>query len=1115
MAKRMRVRTAGTKPATQQRTAGSRTKRSVVESQDNPKPTRMTNKEIEARVKRRYATSTTLGAIGSNAGLRTAANTLDSGTNQFYSPQLSTDFLEKPQNLRERRAFYRFFYHTNEIVGQSIDLHSTLPMSKIRLVPPRIKNKKQSDYVFKFFEKMCDQMKLFKTLLEITHEYWLFGNCVPRSALLRTPEGFVHADTISVGDLVLTHNGRYRPVVKSCDRDADRILDIDVWKMANPLRVTDEHPVEVLRDGVFSFVPAAELSKDDWVRVTWPSVCCDVEKVDFIDDYHVQRTDKGYTVSFSFEKPRQAAETRTKMVGWLQTLQEPTVKTRKSLAEDLGVAQSTLNNVISQLNNEIGTDYHKRIGPKDWQQGSQVVWFPVTCDIDTESAYTITKTMQFDSPHQVAIDDDFAYLAGYWLGDGTLGRDSSRNNWGRGNWQIVFGKNSAAQYSRIRKILEKKLGSSCVKEWSSRGIRFLKIKSNPAFVEWWSKNFGDSQGSDNPKRIPLWFQELPKEKLKAFLAGIVDSDGCVSGREKTVVSMTMMSSLVMDVVREIALKCGAVGSYRATKARHVTLPQGTTTMSKGGRCFIARDEISCGILTEKGCKKLPENARFIEKGYFQRVDGSLAFKIKGISSSAGERVYNFEVEEDHTYQVNGISTHNCFVYAEEYDYTEDMQPEERAHKKEESRQRSKLLKEKYKINDNDPLFKGWKKLIVLPPDQVRVHKLPLSDDTAIEYIPDPETKKMITSEVPMEPDFYQDGPNLNYKIPSNIRDKVRQSGTIPLDTNPYTGSHVYHLARKKSQYEPLGTSIIERCINTLVLMDKLRQAQTSIASRHMTPMRIVWAEDLNPEDVDSLREQVDMALVDPDYSIIANYEVHWDEMGPQNRLLDIEAEYESNLQKLLAGLGITKEVLTGEGTYSGSRVSLEIMNQQYLLFREIISDYVENNLFKPIAAKKGFVEYDDYGNEFLVYPKLSFTRLSIRDNEQFFDAAFQLYQKGSVSIDLILDILNIDPTSTQEKIEHDMFTVNDSQFNEVLRNMYTNASTALIDNTNVIEKLAKYMNLEMAPKEEGKEEEGASRFSSKKGGNGRVNEEEFKKKMAKLVKYFRSNPTALDKVLSK
>jgi len=444
---------------------------------------------------------------------------------------------------------------------------------------------------------------------------------------------------------------------------------------------------------------------------------------------------------------------------------------------------------------------------------------------------------------------------------------------------------------------------------------------------------------------------------------------------------------------------------------------------------------------------------------------------------------------------------NVFAFCEEADWKENLTAEELAKKKDDARQRSQFLKSKYDISDKNPLFKGWKKILILPPDQVRVRKLPLTDEVAIEYIPDPETRKFLTSDIPL--DMQDPTRKIKYDISQDLKEKIRQHGVIPLDTDPNSGSYVFHLARKKSQYEPLGVSLIERCINTLVLMDKLRQAQTSIASRHMTPMRIVWADQLNPEDIDNLREQVDLALVDPDYSIIANYEIHWEEMGSNGRLLDIEAENESCLNRLFAGMGVTREILTGEGTYTGSRISLEIMNTQYLLFREVIQDYVENYLFKPIARKKGFIEYDDYGNEILLYPRLSFTRLAIRDNEQFFDAAFQLYQKGSISIDLLLDILNIDPDSTRQKLEQDMFTVNDSIFNEVLRNLYTNVAAPLVEQTNIVQKLADYMKLEVTKPEA--PEEGASRFSSNMDPDRKV-------KLAKFLKYAQEHPQVLDKL---
>ena len=38
----------------------------------------------------------------------------------FYSPELSTDFLELPQSLHEQWNYYRFFYRTEPFVGQGV-----------------------------------------------------------------------------------------------------------------------------------------------------------------------------------------------------------------------------------------------------------------------------------------------------------------------------------------------------------------------------------------------------------------------------------------------------------------------------------------------------------------------------------------------------------------------------------------------------------------------------------------------------------------------------------------------------------------------------------------------------------------------------------------------------------------------------------------------------------------------------------------------------------------------------------------------------------------------------------------------------------------------------------
>ena len=137
-----------------------------------------------------------------------------------------------------------------------------------------------------------------------------------------------------------------------------------------------------------------------------------------------------------------------------------------------------------------------------------------------------------------------------------------------------------------------------------------------------------------------------------------------------------------------------------------------------------------------------------------------------------------------------------------------------------------------------------------------------------------------------------------------------------------------------------------------------------------------------------------------------------------------------------------------------------------MLMREVLQEMVEENILKPMCRRMGFVEEDEDGDEVVVTPSLSFTRLGLRDNQDTFDALFNLYQKGSLDIDVILELLNVDPLTTKAKLERDMWTLNDSQFNEVLRGVYGEAGRMLAENTEAIEIIAKNLGLKYNPPED-------------------------------------------------
>ena len=411
-----------------------------------------------------------------------------------------------------------------------------------------------------------------------------------------------------------------------------------------------------------------------------------------------------------------------------------------------------------------------------------------------------------------------------------------------------------------------------------------------------------------------------------------------------------------------------------------------------------------------------------------------------------------------------------FIWCE--DNTPEMPPEVRAQKVNSINEKGETVEAWVDYNDADERafkwmkknYKGWSSIRVLPPEQVRMESFNFTDERLIELIPDSKTKDVIERAKAGDAGARR----VVESMPAEVVQAVVEGNYIPLNTDPDAGSFVYYLANRKSDYEPRGRSLLERCIRALVYRDKLRQAQTSIASRHMTPIRIVYGEDMDAADVEALREQVDMSLQDPDYSIIANFQINWEEMGADQRLLDLNTEYDMTDRQLYAGMGVTEGLLSGESAYSGDRINLEVINTRYMLLREQIQSLVEDYFFRPMCARMGFVDTDDDGEEYVVVPPLNFTRLALRDNRDTFDALYNLYTKGSLDVETILELLNLDPITVKEKLERDLFTVNDPTFNEVLRGIYGDVGRALAEKSDAVNKIADNLGLKYSPpKEEG------------------------------------------------
>lgn len=372
--------------------------------------------------------------------------------------------------------------------------------------------------------------------------------------------------------------------------------------------------------------------------------------------------------------------------------------------------------------------------------------------------------------------------------------------------------------------------------------------------------------------------------------------------------------------------------------------------------------------------------------------------------------------------------------------------------------------------------KMWNKAVMLPPEEVYVFQYPFSENKRIEYRPE-RLIKMIrdgstvvagASGNSIEGNVCQRGDleeNILENLPQELVDMVREQGCIVMDCDPMTGSFVHHIARRKSPYLDLGASVLERVLVPMLQKEHYKYCQLSLASRNMTPKNLITAPGLMPNDVDGLRTQVDLSYMDPEYSVITNYEVNWQVIGATDRLLDFDREYERIENQVFAAMGVTRELMTGEGTFTGSKITVEILNTMFMMSREILKNFIERKLFIPICEAHGWFEEGKNGIKKYWCPQVGFNRVTIRDNAEVFDSLFQLYQKGSLPVDVIYELFNLNADEINAKLRNEMFTVKDPTSNRMNEEVNTEIGRKLVERTDILERVAKYLGLKVKPEQ--------------------------------------------------
>ncbi len=247
---------------------------------------------------------------------------------------------------------------------------------------------------------------------------------------------------------------------------------------------------------------------------------------------------------------------------------------------------------------------------------------------------------------KVALDRDFFRLIGYYLAEGSIIKNSYLS--------FSFGIHEAEYVNDVKRIL-KKMGYSKTNEIIHKKNNGVSVVLGDAKLARIFKQFGTSAAK---KSVPLWVMQEDPQKQKELIIGLFRGDGNYFNVNykigvKEAIRLNTISEKLARQTRDILLRLN-VFSFLNKRDRSKEGRQAMYTVGVTGEYMHTMG----GLLGLNINNKINGKKR----ATMFYIDDKYAYvPIRSISKRKVEKiqVYNFAVENDETYTVNGIAVHNC------------------------------------------------------------------------------------------------------------------------------------------------------------------------------------------------------------------------------------------------------------------------------------------------------------------------------------------------------------------------------------------------------------------------------------------------------------------------
>jgi hypothetical protein len=308
-----------------------------------------------------------------------------------------------------------------------------------------------------------------------------------------------------------------------------------------------------------------------------------------------------------------------------------------------------------------------------------------------------------------------------------------------------------------------------------------------------------------------------------------------------------------------------------------------------------------------------------------------------------------------------------------------------------------------------------------------------------------------------------------YKIPAKIRSRVIGKHLSYLEETPknfleglkhnspviLTRENVYHFKASTPSLmngdEGWGYPPILPAMKDSFHLQIMKKAQEAVMLEHLVPLDIIYpasgdanASPYTTVNLSDWKRKIESELatwrMDPNYKPILPLPVGYQRIGGNGKQLMLTGEIQAYTQQVLVGMGVPQEFALGGLSWTGSSVSLRMLENMFLTYRDMHENFLKSFLIPNVAAYMGWEE-----------PPVHMKSFKMADDAQNKQLLMSLNQLRKVSDQTLLAEFGKDSLSELKIIETELKRALEIQKMDTLHKAQTQAEQMKIQGAAQVE----------------------------------------------------------------